>query len=215
MIVKPFLVGHMSVFCYVLACNDTNEGVIIDPGGNTEEILHYIKKNSLDIRYIFNTHNHPDHTLGNRAIQEATRAKIVMHKSDVQFMDNPDRVKLFARLDFPVSDTPSPDITVSDGNVISFGNNKITIIHTPGHSPGGVCLLCKDNLFTGDSLFVGGAGRLDLPESDFNVLIVSLEAKILTLSPEIMIWPGHDYGDTPVTTLLREKKENPYLGGEW
>ena len=215
MIVKPFIVGHMSVFCYVLVCNDTNKGVIIDPGGNTEEILHYIKKISLDIRYIFNTHNHPDHTLGNRAMQEATGAKIVMHENDAHFMDAPDRAEFFARLDFPVSDTPDPDITVSDGEVFSFGDKKITIIHTPGHSPGGVCLLCKDNLFTGDSLFVGGAGRLDLPGADFNVLIASLEAKILTLSPEIMIWPGHDYGDTPVTTLLREKKENPYLGGEW
>ena len=215
MIIKPFLVGHISVFCYILGCNDTSEGVIIDPGGNTEEILHYIKKNLLNIRYILNSHNHPDHTLGNRAIQEATGAKIVMHEDDAHFMDDPDRVNLFARLDFPLSDTPPPDITVYDGNVIPFGNKKITIIHTPGHSPGGICLHCEDNLFTGDSLFVGAAGRLDLPEADFHVLMASLEQKIFPLPPETMIWPGHDYGDTPVTTILREKKENPYLGGEW
>lgn len=215
MIIKPFLVGHMDVFSYVLGCTDTSQGVVIDPGGDTDKILGYIKEKSLNIRYILNSHNHPDHTFGNKTIQMVTGAKIVMHKDDAHYMDSPERVEFFERLDFPVSNTPSPDIRVSGGNVISFGNKKITILHTPGHSPGGMCLYCEDNLFTGDTLFVDGAGRLDLPESDFQTLIASLEKQIAPLPPETMIWPGHDYGDTPVTTLKREKKGNPYLGGEW
>jgi glyoxylase-like metal-dependent hydrolase (beta-lactamase superfamily II) len=215
MIIKPFLVGHMSVFCYVLSCDDTNEAVIIDPGGNTEEILHYISAKSLHIRYIVNTHNHPDHTVGNREMRGATGAKIVMHELDVHLLDDPERLKLFARINFPVSDTPPPDLQVRHGAVIPFGKEKITIIHTPGHSPGGICLHCGNNLFTGDSLFVGAAGRLDLPEADFNVLLSSLEKNIAPLPPETVIRPGHDYGDTPTSTLEREKKENPFIGGQW
>lgn len=215
MIIKPIFVGHMAVFCYVLSCNETKEGVIIDPGENVAEIIAYITERSLDIRYIFNSHNHPDHTCGNRKIQEITGAKIVMHEDDIHFMDDPERVKLFMRLDFPLSDTPPADRAVCDGTVIAFGNKKITVLHTPGHSPGGICLHCEDHLFTGDTLFVGDAGRLDLPGADFHTLLDSLGKKIAPLPPETMIWPGHDYGDTPVTTLGREKKENPYLGGEW
>jgi glyoxylase-like metal-dependent hydrolase (beta-lactamase superfamily II) len=215
MIIKPFLVGHMAVFCYVLGCNETNEGVIIDPGGNTAEIISYVAERSLHIRYIFNSHNHPDHTCGNRKIQEASGAKIVMHEADIHFMDAPERLNLFRRLDFPLSDSPPADIAVGDGTVISFGNKKIRVLHTPGHSPGSMCLHCEDHLFTGDTLFVGAAGRLDLPEANFPTLLTSLAEKIAPLPPETMIWPGHDYGDTPMTTLAREKKENPFLGGEW
>ncbi len=215
MTIKPFLIDHMGVFCYLLSCNETNKGVIIDPGGRTEKILSYITSQALDILYIFISHNHPDHTVGNRKIQKTTGAKIVMHEDDALFMAVPGRDDFFARLDFPISDTPPADITVADGEIFTFGNRKITIIHTPGHSPGGICFHCENNLFTGDSLFVGGAGRLDLPGADFQVLIASLEEKIAPLPPETIIWPGHDYGDSPISTIAHEKKNNPFLGGEW
>jgi len=114
---------------------------------------------------------------------------------------------------FPFS--PPADLLVSDGDTLELGNNVIQIIHTPGHTPGGICLYCDGNLFTGDSLFVGAAGRVDLPGGDFNTLVSSLETKIAALPSETVIWPGHDYGDTKTSTVGREMRENPFLGGEW
>jgi glyoxylase-like metal-dependent hydrolase (beta-lactamase superfamily II) len=101
-------------------------------------------------------------------------------------------------------------------DIIPFGSQHIQILHTPGHSPGSICLLVENNLFTGDSLFVdAGAGRVDLPGSDLNTLFHSLETKISPLSDQTVVWPGHDYGERPWSTIGLEKKNNPYLGGEW
>lgn len=206
-------VGIMQVFCYILICEQSRQAVVIDPGGGEVSIVEYIRENNLQLAYIINTHAHPDHTCGNAAIKKATGAAIVMHEADDALLKEREAADYFKRMGFPSS--PPADKFVKDGDKLHFGAHTLRIIHTPGHSPGGICLYCEGNLFTGDSLFVGAAGRVDLPGGDFNTLITSLGEKIASLPPETVIWPGHHYGSTPSSTISREKEENPYLGGEW
>ncbi|MFP7755436.1 MBL fold metallo-hydrolase [Thermodesulfobacteriota bacterium B35] len=213
MILDQLKVGEMEVFCYILGCGESNTGVVIDPGGDVDRILARIEKLGLDVRWIINTHCHPDHTCGNGGLQEATGAGIVLHADDVALLTDPEAAACFARMGLPPS--PPADLVVTDGDILRAGRLEIEVLHTPGHTPGSICLLCRDNLFTGDALFVGSAGRVDLPGGDFNVLITALAHKIAPLPDATIIRPGHDYGDTPVSTVGREKRENPFLGGEW
>lgn len=213
MIIKQLQLGTDKVFCYLLACEKSNQATVIDPCGDEEEILNLIKKLQLQVKYIVNTHCHPDHTCGNKVLKDATQALIVIHKEDELLLQNQEAKEYFRRQKF----TPSPpaDILVKDGDHLDFGEYILNIIHTPGHSPGSICLYVDGNLFTGDSLFVGAAGRVDVPGGDFITLLESLENKISVLPDETVVWPGHDYGDSITTTIGREKKENPYMGGEW
>ena len=185
MIIKQLQLGADKVFCYILACEKSREAVIIDPCGDENKILKFIKESQFKTKFIINTHCHPDHTCGNKMLKEVTQA------------------------------SPPADRLVKDGDQLDFGEYALLIIHTPGHSPGSICLYVDGNVFTGDSLFVGAAGRVDVPGGDFNTLIESLDSKIAVLPDETVIWPGHDYGDSLTSTVGREKKENPYLGGEW
>ena len=213
MIIKQLTVGEMPTFCYVLGCERTRAGVVIDPGGDAERILAVIREQALQIRYIINTHCHPDHTCGNGKIKESTGAEIVLHQLDHDLLRDPAAAAYFKRMGLPPS--PPADRLVADGDFIRFGKYSLKVINTPGHSPGGICLYGAGQLFTGDSLFVGAAGRVDMPGGDFNTLLKGLEEKIAPLPEETVIWPGHDYGETPTSTIGREKKENPFLGGEW
>lgn len=212
MIIKQVQVGPDKVFCYILGCEKTHEAVIIDPGGEDERLLAIIDELQLKLRYIINTHGHPDHTAGNEKLKKATGAEIVMHGDEQAFLHDSEAGEFFKRMG-PLS--PEADMLVKDGAVLPFGEYILKVIHTPGHTPGSICLYTSGNLFTGDSLFVGAAGRVDLPGGDFQILTTSLENKIATLPDETVIWPGHDYGDTITSTIGREKKENPFLGGEW
>ena len=213
MILKQLQLGADEVFCYILACEETRESVIIDPCGDDAKVFSLIEDMQLKPLYIVNTHCHPDHTCGNRAVKEATAAEIVMHEADVHLLQDQSAKEYFARQGF--SPSPPVDRVVHDGDELIFGKHSIKIIHTPGHSPGSICLYTDGNLFTGDSLFVGAAGRVDVPGGDFATLIESLAEKIAVLPDETRIWPGHDYGDSITTTKKKKKKENPYLGGEW
>lgn len=213
MIIKQLLLGDDKVFCYILACDRTREAVIIDPCGDEGEILATIDELQLKPLYIVNTHCHPDHTCGNAVIKKSTNAEIVMHEADIALLTEPEAAEYFNRHGFAPS--PPADIAVRDGNILNFGDCQAEIIHTPGHSPGSICLYADGNLFTGDSLFVGAAGRVDVPGGDFTTLIESLTKKISVLPEDTIIWPGHDYGDSITSTVGQEKKENPYMGGEW
>jgi len=213
MIIKQLQLGTDKVFCYILACEMSCQAIVIDPCGDEDKILNFIKELNLHTRFIINTHCHPDHTCGNKILKDSTQASIVMHEADELLLKDQATKEYFRRQKF----TPSPpaDILVKDGDQLDFGNYTLRIIHTPGHSPGSICLYVNGNLFTGDSLFVGAAGRVDVPGGDFTTLLESLESKIAVLPDETVIWPGHDYGDSITTTVGREKKENPYMGGEW
>ena len=213
MIIKQLQLGVDRVFCYILACEESHEAVVIDPCGDENKLLTLIEELQLKVLYIVNTHCHPDHTCGNKVIKEATQAQIIRHKADELLLQDEAANEYFMRQGF--SPSSPADKTVRDGDQLVFGNYALRIIHTPGHSPGSICLYVDGNLFTGDSLFVGAAGRVDVPGGDFTTLMESLAAKIAVLPEETIIWPGHDYGDTITSTIGREKTENPYLGGEW
>jgi glyoxylase-like metal-dependent hydrolase (beta-lactamase superfamily II) len=212
MLIKQMTVGMMGVCCYIVACETTQEGLIIDPGGNEDEILEACKQQTISVKYIVNTHGHPDHVCGNGRLQEATGAKIVMHAADADFFGQQQVEQFFSQLGLPAS--PPADKIVEDGDTLSFGSESLTVIHTPGHTPGGICLYGKPNLFTGDTLFAGGVGRTDFPGGSSNQLMSSIKDKLLILSAETIVWPGHGYGGEH-STIGHEQKNNPFLTGGW
>ncbi len=207
--IEQIPVGSMQVFSYLVYDEETKEGILIDPAGNEEDLIEHLREKGIKLRYIVNTHGHPDHTCGNEPIKKATGASVIMHAFDNLFYQRPE-AKMFAMsMGFT---TPGPaDIGVLDGDELAFGNLKMKFIHTPGHTEGGCCILIEGNLFTGDTLFVGGIGRTDFPGGSFEQLIKSLQNLVKTLPPDTVVWPGHDYGDRPQSTLGHEAKTNPYI----
>lgn len=207
--IEQRLVGRMMVFCYIVSCTETKEALVIDPGGDEEDLVSRIKERGLNLRYIVNTHFHGDHTCGNERMKALTGAQIIIHEADAPFLSAEVAREMSRRMGF----TPSPaaDIIVKDGDKISIGRVSLKVIHTPGHSPGGLCLLGEGNLFSGDTLFVGGIGRTDLPGASQAVFMRSLQEKLLTLPDETKVWPGHNYGPNPSSTIGLEKLANPWL----
>jgi glyoxylase-like metal-dependent hydrolase (beta-lactamase superfamily II) len=190
-IIKCFKVGWLSTNCYVVGCEETKEAAVIDPGleseAEAEPILDYIKQNGFRIKYIINTHGHPDHISGNVVMKEATGASILIHESSAE--------------------RALADRKLRDGDVIKVGNFKLVVLHTPGHTPCGICLLGDNIVFTGDSLFAGSIGRTDFLGGSFQQLMQSIKAKLLTLPDSFKVYPGHE----SFSTIGDEKKYNPFL----
>jgi glyoxylase-like metal-dependent hydrolase (beta-lactamase superfamily II) len=207
--IEQMKVGYMDVFAYLVWCPRTKEALVIDPGGDEALILERIKEKGLTLKYIVNTHGHGDHTDGNMKLKAFSGAKIVMHVEDDKMFNSP----MGQEMSRPFGFTPSPDadILVNDGDEILIGDFSLKVIHTPGHSPGGICLYGEGNLFTGDTLFVGGIGRTDLPGASTSQFMKSIKEKLLTLPGETIVWPGHDYGMAPSSTIDTERKTNPWL----
>jgi hydroxyacylglutathione hydrolase len=204
-------VGMLQVCCYIVSCEETGEAVIIDPGGEEEAIIKYCAKNRLQVRYLIATHGHPDHVCGNDALRKATGAKIVMHADDAVFFWQPQVREYFSMLG--LTESPKPDVLVADGDTIAFGKEKLQVIHTPGHTPGGMCLYSAPNCFTGDTLFVGGVGRSDFPGGSTQELLESIRTRLLPLPAETIVWPGHGYGGLR-STIGTEAGHNPFLQGD-
>jgi hydroxyacylglutathione hydrolase len=202
-------VGHMEVFCYLIYDEKSGEGVLIDPAGDENRLLNMLSEKGVKLRYIFNTHGHADHTCGNDHLREKTGAKVVMHALDDDFFQLPQSRQWAEMMGFCAA-RPA-DVRVRDGDELSFGGIVAKFIHTPGHTPGACCILIDGNLFTGDTLFVGAVGRTDLPGASFPQLLESLQNKLLVLPPQTVVWPGHDYGDQPTSTIAREMETNPYI----
>jgi glyoxylase-like metal-dependent hydrolase (beta-lactamase superfamily II) len=186
MIFIQVLVETLGNFAYLIGDEKTRLAAVVDPAGAVDRILRLAQNHGLKIIYIINTHSHSDHTSGSQELASATAAKIVMHKK--------------ARA--------TKHLAVEDGDVISIGELKIKVIHTPGHSPDGMSLLVEDKLLTGDTLFVGECGRTDLPGGSSEELYDSLFGKLVKLEDELEVYPGHDYGEKPHSKLGYEKKHN-------
>jgi hydroxyacylglutathione hydrolase len=179
-------VGHMQNFTYVIEDEETKEAVIIDPSWDLDLVIETLERNSLKVKYIINTHHHFDHTIGNDAIVKHTQSKILQHKSS----------------------TLKNDMRLSNGEKIKFGNSELTVIHTPGHSKDSVCLVGNGKIFSGDTLFVGNCGRVDLPGGNAKELYHSLFDVIYKLDDNLVLYPGHNYGISPNSTIGQEKKTN-------
>ncbi len=198
-------VGVMGVNCYVTG--DKNEAIIVDPGASAEKILGVLEYNNIKAKYIVLTHCHFDHILAVNEVKEKTKAKIVASKKECENLTNPDINMTGKYSRKPLSIVP--DIVVSDGDKIFSGKYEYTVIETPGHTSGGICLYCKEenNLFSGDTLFCNSIGRCDLPTGEYDTLINSIKTKLMCLPNNTSVFPGHE--DT--TTILFEKRNNPYL----
>ena len=210
MILEQLEVGRLAVFCYIVGCEETKSAALIDPAAETNKILEVTKSLGLDVKYVINTHAHPDHVGGNADIVENTGAEIIIHEDEAKHITNLVN-KAFIKM-FGGRSSPAADRTVKDSDIIKVGNVKLEVIHTPGHSPGGICIYDGEkNLFTGDTLFVGGIGRTDIPGGSMRTLMTSIKERILTLPDDTLIWPGHNYGPTPSSTVAREREANPFL----
>jgi glyoxylase-like metal-dependent hydrolase (beta-lactamase superfamily II) len=212
MIIEQITVGEMEVFCYVVGCEKTRKAAAIDPAGgqdDIERIIALLEEKDLKLSYIINTHGHADHTYGNQLLASRTGAKTVMHEIDDDFFTT-DEAKGWAAV-FGLDAAPPVDIRIADGATLALGELPLEFIHTPGHTPGAVCIRVGNNLFTGDTLFVGAVGRTDLPGGSMETLLNSIKEELLPLPGETVIWPGHDYGDTPTSTMAREMESNPYI----
>ena len=184
--VHQIQVGNMQNFSYIVEDEDTSETIIIDPSWDLIELEMIIKKNDLKIKYIVNTHHHFDHTLGNEAMAKSTKAPIIQHESSEL----------------------KHDISVKDGDFIEFGNSQLKVLHTPGHSQDSICLVGDGKIFSGDTLFVGNCGRIDLPGGNAKDLYHSLFDVLHNLDENLVMYSGHNYGGSETSTLGEEKLTN-------
>ena len=205
MIIKNIVVGPLEVNCYILGYEEAKEAAIIDPGDNADEIIKIIESEELKPKYIINTHAHFDHIGGVKEIQDYFKIDFILHKEDLFLIENASEQATAFGLK-PIS-KPEVNRYVNNDEKISLGNKSITVIHTPGHSPGCVCYYVDNNVFVGDTLFAGSIGRTDLPGGSYETLISSVKEKLFPLGDSTIVYPGHG----PSTTIQSEKEHNPFL----
>ncbi|MBM4318954.1 MAG: MBL fold metallo-hydrolase [Deltaproteobacteria bacterium] len=210
MIVETLAVGPFQSNCIILGCPVTRHGVVIDPGAEGERIVAAIERNQLKIQHILLTHAHLDHVAAVAALRRATQAPVALHPADRWLYDHvPMQGMMFG---LRAEAAPPLDAELQDGQVVAFGEEqRVEVIHTPGHSPGGVCfhLPAEKLAVVGDTLFHGSIGRTDLWGGDYGQLIRSITDRLLVLDPSTRLITGHG----PDATVAREKRGNPFLGG--
>ncbi len=207
MILEALAVGPLQVNCFIVGCSETKDAMVIDPGGEGERILQKVKELGLRLRMIVNTHGHFDHLGGNRLLVEKTGAELLIHELDLPLLRR--AAEHAAAYGLPAVPSPEPTRTLAHEEALKVGSSvQIKVIHVPGHSPGGICLLAGKHLFAGDCLFAGSIGRTDLPGGDHDKLIHGVRNRLLTLPDETVVHCGHG----PDTTIGREKVSNPFVG---
>ena len=206
MIIRSITVGPVMTNCYVVGCEETKKGVIIDPGDEVDRILMEAVEEKLSIVYIINTHGHFDHVGGNSRLKKATGADLMIHPLDAPMLQ--DVAASAANWGLQADNSPEPDRLLNDGDTVSFGNLTFKVYHTPGHTAGGISLHSNSDVFVGDTLFAGSVGRTDFPGGDFDLLKSSIHEKLFTLDDSVTVWPGHNQQ----TTIGREKRMNPFVG---
>ena len=210
MLIRQFEVGNMSIFSYLIGDELEKECLFIDPAAEHDMLLAEAESRGLTTKYIVNTHSHIDHVMGNKEMVRRTGAKIIIHEADAPGLaDTPQHL-----LDmFGAEPSPPADMLVSDGDMIKIGKVALKVIHTPGHTPGGMCLFIDGMVFTGDSLFVGSIGRTDLPGCSHEDLENSIRTKLYKLPGETVVFPGHNYGMHSTSTIDQERRTNAFVRG--
>lgn len=216
MLVRQFEVGKYNIFSYMIADEVAKEGLFIDPAADHDLLLQDAELYGLTIKYIVNTHHHIDHVMGNSEMAMRTGAKIIIHKDDAPRLHDvePTMLRMFGA-ELP----PEADILVSDGDLIKVGNVSVKVIHTPGHTPGGMCLYLEKTpdsqgmVFTGDTLFVGTCGRTDFPGGSYEQLEKSVTTRLYTLPGETILLPGHNYASRTTSTIEQERQTNDAIRG--
>lgn len=199
-------VGSLGTNCYIVFDEAGREAAVIDPGGSAEGIMSVIKNEKLTVKYIINTHGHADHVMANLKLKEATGAPILIHAADADMLGSGQR-NLSAFIGGSVSCGPA-DQTLKDGDVVTVSSNlALTVIHTPGHTPGGICLHAGGALFSGDTLFAESIGRTDFPGGSYRQLIDAIKTKLMVLDDAVKVLPGHG----PESTIGWERKMNPFI----
>jgi glyoxylase-like metal-dependent hydrolase (beta-lactamase superfamily II) len=209
MIVKGVTVGLFQENCYILGCEKTRRGVVIDPGDNARAILRIVEQQQLQVEKIVNTHAHLDHVMAVDAVKLATGATFHLHRADLPVLrDVPLRARLW--LDSEIDPIGEPDAYLEHGQIVRFGQEELEVRYTPGHAPGHVVFVHHQGrqVFAGDTLFQGSIGRFDLPGADEATLLRSIRAQLLTLPDDYIVYPGHG----PATTVGAEKASNPFVG---
>lgn len=198
-------VGNLGTNCYIIYCEDSKKAAIIDPGGSQKQILTIIEREKLQVEYIINTHGHADHIMANQAIKQATGAPILIHNEDAEMLTNPEK-NLSALIGDAVVSPPA-DQLLQHADQIQIGKINLEVIHTPGHTPGGICLKSGNTLFAGDTLFSESIGRTDFPGGSYNQLLKSIKENLMVLSDDVIVLPGHG----PDTTIGWERKYNSFI----
>ncbi len=206
MIIKTLTVGPIQANCFILGCEETLEAAVIDPGDEADRILNALSESSLSAKFIINTHGHFDHVSANKRLKEVTGAPILIHSLDAPMLDQ--LSSSAAAWGLSADNSPKPDRELNDGDKISFGNTTLKVIHTPGHTPGGISLYASDFIFVGDTLFAGSIGRTDFPGGNFETLKESIRKKLFGLGDHIKVYAGHG----PSTTIGEERRTNPFVG---
>jgi hydroxyacylglutathione hydrolase len=207
MIIKNLVVGHLESNCFVIADEKTKEALLIDPGDEPDRILDLLTKNNLKLKYIVCTHAHFDHVGAIPELKTETGARIVIHYDELDIYKHT-REQAAVLWGFELEPLPEPDMFVSEGDELEVGGLKFRILHTPGHSPGSICLYGEGIVITGDTLFAGTVGRTDLFGGNVQKLKSSFR-KLMALGDEIRVFPGHG----PQSTIGKERTDN-FLSGE-
>ena len=197
--IEQIRIGRLAVFCYLVADKETKTCAVIDPGADPKKILQKISRSGYTVTDVINTHGHMDHTGGNARIIAQTGARLHIHRLDAPMLKK--KIYRFINLLAGHTGSPKPDNLLEHGDVIEIGRTRLEVLHTPGHTPGGICLHSHGNLFTGDTIFIQGFGRTDSGHGSALKLAESIRTKIYSLPDETIIWPGHDYARAPSATL--------------
>jgi len=209
MIIKRLVVGHLSANCYIVGSETTGTGMVIDPGGNGEDIKKAITDSGLDIELIVLTHGHSDHIAALYDIQDMTGAEVAIHIEDADFLEG--YGSFSSQFGISYKTPHPPDRLLREGDIIEIGDMDFTVIHTPGHTPGCICLQSDDIVFTGDTLFRRGIGTTMMPGSSRRQLINSIITRLMVLPDSTKLYPGHGRD----TTVGAERRDNRYVRGDW
>jgi hydroxyacylglutathione hydrolase len=208
MFVKQLEVGDHMVFCYLIGDEQRGEALVIDPADDADRLIAIADEHGVKITSILNTHYHVDHTMGNAEMTRRTGAKIIIHEAEAYALTHPDP-QIIAL--FQAEPSPPANTLVNDKDTIGIWAIRLQVLHTPGHSPGSISLHLDGMVFTGDTLFVGDVGRTDLAGGSWETMEASIRQRLFTLPDETVVFPGHNYGATPTSTIQRERLTNAAL----